>query len=253
MPVTRGINVMDIGGTAPDGVQQKVYRWATMSDSEIRNVVMPEDPEEPTEPIDPADPEDPTDPTDPIDPVDPVDPADPTDTGEEAEVTLDTVDQTGKTVTEFKRGQRVGLNLSGVAAGTSVTFEIHSDVVVLPVVAANDQGVAHTTWDVPSEFPLGEHNVVARYGDKSKNGVITILAAEDTDSQEQRGDGLSTSSPNDGTQENKSENQKVDAAAGKRRDRALATTGVDGWFMVMMAAVAVVGGISLMTLRRKSK
>lgn len=236
-----------------------IRRMGVQSDSD------PTDPEEPTDstgPVDPVDPVgptelvdpvDPVDPTNPTDPTDPVNPADPTDSGEEAEITLDTVDQTGKTVTEFKRGQRVGLNLSGVAAGTSVTFEIHSDVVVLPVVAANDQGVAHITWDVPSEFPLGGHNVVARYGDKSKNGVITILAAEDTDSQEQRGDGLSTSSPNDGTQENKSENQKVDAAAGKRRDHALATTGVDGWFMVMMAAVAVVGGISLMALSRKSK
>ena len=225
----------------------------------------PTDPEEPTDstgPVDPVDPVgptelvdpvDPVDPTNPTDPTDPVNPADPTDSGEEAEITLETVDQTGKTVTEFKCGQRVGLKLSGVAAGTSVTFEIHSDVVVLPAVVANDQGIAHATWVIPLDFPLGEHEVVSRYGDESNNTVITILAAEDSDSQEQRGDGYSTSPPNDGTQENKSENQKADAVAGKRRDHALATTGVDGWFMVMMAAVAVVGGISLMTLRRKSK
>ncbi|KFJ07412.1 hypothetical protein [Bifidobacterium tsurumiense] len=294
MPVTRGINVMDIWGTAPDGVQQKVYRWATMSDSEIRNVVMPEDPEEPTDPVDPTDPEEPTEPTDPTDPeeptdptepVDPVDPVDPTEPtgptdptdptnptgptdptepvdptgptdpanpGEDHALTLEILESENNAATEFKRGQVVKLRLSGVTPNAEVTFEIHSDVVTLPTVAADEQGVASTEWTVPADYALGAHAVVARSGEASVESAITIIAHEE-ESGEQSDNGDHKSETADSDQGNTSESDKGGKEAVKRRVSALASTGANGAFVVLVALATVAGGIVLMTLRRKTK
>ncbi|WP_165867079.1 exo-alpha-sialidase [Schaalia canis] len=62
----------------------------------------------------------------------------------------------------YAQGSEVRIVLKGFTPTSQVTFEVHSDPLIIGTTTANDEGVAEITWTIPTTFPAGAHTIVAR-------------------------------------------------------------------------------------------
>ncbi|QPK80714.1 S8 family serine peptidase [Schaalia sp. ZJ405] len=192
-----------------------------------------------------------------------------------SEATLKTSDSTLKSQNVFTAGTQMTLSVSGAPAGAKIVFEIHSDPVILPAVRASDEGFARTTWNIPANFPLGEHTVYARIGDTVLKSTVTIVADEKPSTNESEHSADKDKDPADGKDKSQAQGKAgaKDKTTPKAADKAmhkgkkgkavgkstgqgsLARTGADTTYALLGAfALALVGaGATAMRSRSRSR
>ncbi|MDY5584349.1 MAG: glycoside hydrolase N-terminal domain-containing protein [Arcanobacterium sp.] len=129
--------------------------------------------ENPTEPDTPGEPENPGEPANPNDP-DPQDPQDPTKPVLKLASDSSAVDSNSGLLS-VAQGEDLTITLSGIPEGTkTASFAVYSDPVNLGSFTVND-GIASTTWNIPKDFPTGEHTVVAtgNFGELRDSFLVT--------------------------------------------------------------------------------
>ena len=86
-----------------------------------------------------------------------------------------------------EQGQKIEFSGRQFRAGASVGVEIHSDPVVLAPVTAGFDGVARASWTVPTDFALGEHEVIFtdEFGRTASAGFTVIAATSGSGSSGQ--------------------------------------------------------------------
>lgn len=146
--------------------------------------------------------------------------------------------ETATVVTNVKTvvaGKTITFTAQGFTPGEKVSFTVHSEPVHAGTVLADNAGRATLEWEVPANFELGEHRVMASNGSgKSAEYRFTVVGETHNTSH-------ATSAPNAAAQ-----SQKTAATA-----KTLAATGAYTMTMLSMAGVALAAGATVVAAKRR--
>ncbi|RRC94954.1 S8 family serine peptidase [Schaalia canis] len=167
-------------------------------------------------------------------------------------------------------GNAMTFTASGFAIGEEVTFTVYSDPVVVGTVAADQEGRASITWNVPVDFPAGTHTVKA-VGTSGRAAEMTFTVKDvstivpptsnqgGTDTTPpQKDSGAPKGSEKDsdtsaGTHTGKSADAATQKNAGKAKGSgSLAATGAQVTALVTIAAVVALAGAAGIAARKRS-
>lgn len=97
--------------------------------------------------------------------------------GPRPRVGVEVLGANGESMTEGTTGSAVILRATGFTSGEKVTFEIHSDPVVLGTVDADGSGVAEWHGTLPASITTGVHTVHARGASGTATAPLTLRTA----------------------------------------------------------------------------
>ncbi|WP_167142614.1 InlB B-repeat-containing protein [Canibacter zhoujuaniae] len=139
--------------------------------------------------------------------------------------------------TELAVGDALDILAAGFIPGTEVTFEVHSDPLVIGTVKADAQGAASLAWKVPSTLPAGSHTVIATGLARSADGAEQKVSVSQEITIKAAASGATQAAPV--------------TASGKQT---LANTGApDATLALLIGAGVLALGGALLTARRRTR
>ncbi|WP_165569213.1 glycosyl hydrolase family 95 catalytic domain-containing protein [Schaalia suimastitidis] len=145
---------------------------------------------------------------------------------------------------ELIAGQPIRITLNGLTPGDEVILEAHSDPLHIATLTVPASGTVSLVWNVPADFPAGQHHIVAKGSFGQVRIPVTVKASDATESGSQTDTGTA------GTKDTSSVGSQKTTKISTVRS-ALAKTGSDGIMLLTCAMLLATAGAVTMKVRRQ--